>query len=418
MKRILCVAPTLVVLAAAAIAHPPYRLQDLGDFSGGHPDGSAGAFGINGLGYPVGGADDVAGHRQAFIHRNGKLVQLPLPKSKTAVISEAYCVNNAGMVAGNVYDESLRSRAVIWTETGCQELGTLGGVESGVLDINAQGVVIGHSDTADSFSYFIWMPQAAHGFPAGMSELNHFVPRAINDAAAIAAQVRLEGNVLHSAMWLPAPNFGLPAGLTHLDSPRFPMGSRPEGMNNRGAIVGGGLVSEWEEHPALWLPSEMYGLEAGWHDLGLDDGDRVSFAWDINDRGWIVGTRTWYGDPPSEFEDPPVFIEGWLWIPGRGRIDLNDLIPQTGEYTIVYPRAINNRGEIAASAGSTALLTYRAVLLTPFCIADWNADATLNTSDFFDYLNQFFEGHADYNGDGVTNSADFFDFLNAFFEGC
>jgi uncharacterized membrane protein (DUF441 family) len=52
------------------------------------------------------------------------------------------------------------------------------------------------------------------------------------------------------------------------------------------------------------------------------------------------------------------------------------------------------------------------------CPCDWNFDGVVNSQDFFDFLNAFFQGNADFNHDGVTNSQDFFDFLNCFFEGC
>jgi hypothetical protein len=52
------------------------------------------------------------------------------------------------------------------------------------------------------------------------------------------------------------------------------------------------------------------------------------------------------------------------------------------------------------------------------CPADFNADAQLNSQDFFDFLAAFFAGEADFNADGMTNSQDFFDFLTAFFNGC
>jgi hypothetical protein len=54
----------------------------------------------------------------------------------------------------------------------------------------------------------------------------------------------------------------------------------------------------------------------------------------------------------------------------------------------------------------------------PPCAADWDADGSLNSNDFFAFLDSYFTGDADFDADGATNSNDFFAFLTAFFEGC
>ncbi len=59
--------------------------------------------------------------------------------------------------------------------------------------------------------------------------------------------------------------------------------------------------------------------------------------------------------------------------------------------------------------------------LSTYCRADFQCDGTLNSQDFFDFLNCFFNpecDQADFNRDEVVNSQDFFDFLAAFFVGC
>lgn len=52
------------------------------------------------------------------------------------------------------------------------------------------------------------------------------------------------------------------------------------------------------------------------------------------------------------------------------------------------------------------------------CLADWDSDGTLNSADFFAFLEAFFTGSADVNHDGFSNSQDLFDYLSAFFIGC
>lgn len=54
----------------------------------------------------------------------------------------------------------------------------------------------------------------------------------------------------------------------------------------------------------------------------------------------------------------------------------------------------------------------------PVCSGDWNQDGTLDSRDFFEFMNAFFENKADFNADGETTFQDFFDYLAAFFAGC
>jgi subtilisin family serine protease len=54
----------------------------------------------------------------------------------------------------------------------------------------------------------------------------------------------------------------------------------------------------------------------------------------------------------------------------------------------------------------------------PACDVDWNGDGTVNSPDFFSFLDDYLRLDADFNGDGITDSADFFQFISAFFAGC
>ncbi len=52
------------------------------------------------------------------------------------------------------------------------------------------------------------------------------------------------------------------------------------------------------------------------------------------------------------------------------------------------------------------------------CRADWNGSGTVDSTDFFAFLEDFFAANADFNDDKRTDSRDFFDFLTLLFTGC
>lgn len=88
-------------------------------------------------------------------------------------------------------------------------------------------------------------------------------------------------------------------------------------------------------------------------------------------------------------------------------------------------------GSVTYSPNLTPPVTFTAVLhflngdpgegpFPPYynCAADWNRNMALDSTDFFDFLQDFFAGFGDANCDGATTSADFFYFMQRFLSDC
>jgi len=96
--------------------------------------------------------------------------------------------------------------------------------------------------------------------------------------------------------------------------------------------------------------------------------------------------------------------------------DIGELQP--GQYTLVA--GARTAMDAIARPGGGARAEFQLTLrVDGVCPADRNRDGTIDSADFFDFLDNFFRNdNADFNLDGFVNSADFFDFLAAFFTGC
>lgn len=95
-------------------------------------------------------------------------------------------------------------------------------------------------------------------------------------------------------------------------------------------------------------------------------------------------------------------------------LDIYNDDPAVGEWTITV-RDIYLGNEGTLTAWGVQLIRPSPAACHAACPCDWNEDLFLNSQDFFDFLNDFFNNNADFNLDGVTTSQDFFEFLVCFF---
>lgn len=204
------------------------------------------------------------------------------PRYKVAILPERFNpvdINNAGVMAGNVAVSETASHAALLVRGRIIDLGTLGGPNSSANAINEAGQVTGSSTTHD--------PGTLHAF------------------------LYLRGRMIDID--------GRPG--------KFSTGI---GINAKGHVVGQFLNRKNQLHAYRYAGR---GLE----DLGTLGGD-VSFAWDINDAGVIVGESV-IDDPASEPFEP---FHPFVYRKGLMR-DLGVL--QAGRANAA--QEINNAGQIA-----------------------------------------------------------------------
>jgi len=213
--------------------------------------GEVRAWGLNDLGQIVGRAE-VPGteycHHAVFWDKNQVLKNLG---TLGGALSEAYDINNAGLIIGsaaipktNDYDFN---HAVIWdTDGNITDLGTLGGNYSYSMVVNDRGQVAGSAETSKrgEIHPFLWDQTN------GMVDL---------------------GTVGSDIFWI-------------------------NGINNEGQMVGIIILPEYPDGGESFLYDDETGFvdlmtllpeKSGWSRLGADD---------INDYGQIVGTGTINGE--------------------------------------------------------------------------------------------------------------------------
>lgn len=310
------------LLAAAALASAvqaapryPYKVTVLVPFTPGQGSGVANM--INDRGLICGFLSTNAG----YCYSHGQLTQLlPLPGDTWAIPAG---LNDRGQVVGYSYSLDGPRHAVIFVNGAAQPLAVSSHAYSVANDINNVGQIVGGlSDVRDeSLAYVLTRGDVRLLGTLGGPRRIDFA-NSINDRGQIVGAVSqpntppepghqvaflYENGVMHA---LPTP-----AGHTSLATK----------INLRGQIVGvtqvynGGIEGT---RAVLWHKGTMKVLL-----------DRVADARDINIEGQVVGG---YLTGPG----------GYLYQPGKGARDLNDLIDPASGFTIGYPQAINDRQEI------------------------------------------------------------------------
>ena len=177
-------------------------------------------------------------------------------------------------------------------------------------------------------------------------------------------------------------------------------------------VVGAGLA-----HPSHAF---RWSADTGGQDLGTLPGAPFSKAFAVSGDGSVVVGSSGGNGPGSG--DGRAF----LWTAAQGMLDLNTFLPTLGidltGWELLVASGVSADARVIAGFGRHNGRTEAWVVNfdPPACPADFDYSGTIDSDDFFDFLQAFLNRavSADFNRDGTIDSQDFFDFLEAFFSGC
>lgn len=305
----------------------------------------------------------------------------------TVQSAQAFELNEAGQVVGRA-----ATRAFLWQNGAKTDLGTLGGPSATANALNEAGQIVGHSTfaTLSQTRAVLWNNGVITNLTPDIASTEFSSATGINEAGQIVGNI---GNTV-AFLW----QNGARTSLGHLGGG----GSFVSDINDSGVAVGSST-----RHPFAWQNGTMT-------DLGLLDGDEEGGAAAINGAGQIVGSSG-FTDPDTYEQTSRAFLysnglmtalpvpsteayagdinesgtvvgsmraaggvsnfHGWIYVDGTVT-NLNHLIPQNSGLHIAYAHAVNNEGQIAATAFD-AQGHYHAVLLTPGTAAPPSAGITV-----------------------------------------
>jgi len=220
--------------------------------------------------------------------------------------------------------------AFLWTEAGgIDDLGNLGGGTSYAAAINAAGVVVGASQTANQVLHaFVWNQGS------GMQDLMNLARKTCPTCDSQALGVNNNGVIVGAVAgddggaypWAFVYKNGNVVNLGDLGGSGKLRGSVAFGINESGQVVGEAWTPTGTRHPFLWTRT------GGMQDLGILANANECYAFGVNDSAQVVGYCLMLDGT----------VRAFIWGAATGIQDLGTL--PGGTQARAY--AINNAGQV------------------------------------------------------------------------